>query len=56
METTRPLLGRPNGVFIAPPCSRSLVTGGDGEVIAQSETHEPADADTLVASAEALLA
>lgn len=52
----RALLRKPSGEFIAPLYARSLVIDAGGDVFAQSDTYEPADADTIIASAEALLA
>jgi DNA repair protein RadC len=51
----RALLRRPNGEFIAPLYTRSLVFDSSGDVVSQSEASAPADPDTIIASAEALL-
>ena len=51
----RALLRKPTGEFIAPLYARSLVVTTGGDVVSQSEAYEPADPDTIIASAEALL-
>lgn len=51
----RVLLRKPTGEFIAPLYTRGLVVDSGGDVVSQSEAYEPADAATIIASAEALL-
>src|SRR6185369_12867131 len=51
----RALLRRPSGEFIAPLYARGLVAASGGDVLSQSDAYEPADPDTIIASAEALL-
>ena len=54
-DDTRALLRKPNGAFIPPLYARSLVIDRGGDVLGQSDTFHPADADTIIDSAEALL-
>jgi hypothetical protein len=56
MGDKRALLRKPSGEFIAPLYARGLVIDAGGDVVSQSDTYEPADAATIIASAEALLA
>jgi DNA repair protein RadC len=51
----RALLRKPTGEFIAPLYGRSLVVDAGGDVVSQSGAYEPADPDTIIVSAEALL-
>ena len=52
---TRALLRKPTGAFIPPLYARNLVIDRGGDVVGQSDTVHPADADTIIDSAEALL-
>ena len=52
---TRALLRKPSGEFIPPLYARSLVVDRGGDVVGQSDTYHPADVDTIIDSAEALL-
>ena len=52
---TRPLLRKPCGAFIPPLYARNLTVSPGGDVLGQSETYHPADAGTIIDSAEALL-
>ena len=49
------MLRKPSGEFIAPLYARGLVVNTGGDVVSQSEAYEPANPDTIIASAEALL-
>ena len=51
----RALLRKPGGEFIAPLYVRGLVVNTGGDVVSQSGAYEPANPDTIIASAEALL-
>ena len=52
---TRALLRKPSGEFIAPLYARHLVVDRGGDVVGKSDTYRPADVDTIINSAEALL-
>jgi len=52
---TRALLRKPGGEFIPPLYARSLTIDRGGDVVGQSDTVHPADAATIIDSAEALL-
>jgi DNA repair protein RadC len=52
---TRTLLRTPSGEFLPPLYARNLVIGRGGDVFGQSDTCQPANADTIIDSAEALL-
>lgn len=52
----RALLRKPNGEFIAPLFTRALVIDAGRDVVSQSDAYALADPETIIASAEALLA
>jgi DNA repair protein RadC len=52
---TRPLPRKRSGEFIPPLYARDLIVDRGGDVFGQSDIWHPADADTIIDSAEALL-
>ena len=53
---TRGFLRKPNGAFLPPLYARPPVLSSGGDILHAGHALEPADADTIISSAEALLA
>jgi DNA repair protein RadC len=54
-DDARALLRKPSGEFLPPLYSRNLIIGRGGDVFGHSDAYQPADPDTIIDSAEALL-